>query len=374
MALFEMTDSDFRRIDPTSFGNENIKERQDLQRLLKDHIDEIAPDCMVIDEEFGNWQDSQRRIDLLCVDKQGNLVVVELKREQTGQHMDLQALRYAAMISAMTFAQAMETYEGYIKRNPGNPSLAKENLANFIMDEDDENGSLKPEERFNRDRDVKIILVSSGFSKELTTAALWLRDYNLDIRCVKMTPYRHNEQLLVHAELVIPIPEAEEYTIKIATKNAEQRSVRPRGERLPSDQKFEITVGGQTISGLGYETVVPEAIKLLMKQGVSLERIQGALSERRLTSAEGRLSRDEMEERIDAAKIKGPRGRVYSSSDFQCEDGALFFDGGRTWALKRTKKAQYASNRLDMLKGKFPEIFDFRAETAPDQAIAPSPA
>ena len=76
---------------------------------------------------------------------------------------------------------------------------------------------------------------------------------------------------------------------------------------------------------------------------------------------------------IDTGKMKGPRGRVYSSSDFECEDGALFFEGGRTWALKRTRKAQYASNRLEMLKGKFPEVFNFRAETAPDQTIAPSP-
>jgi len=52
MPLFEMTDIDFRTIEPTSFGNENVKERQDLQRLLKNHIDEIAPGCMVIKDEF----------------------------------------------------------------------------------------------------------------------------------------------------------------------------------------------------------------------------------------------------------------------------------------------------------------------------------
>src|ERR1700751_853282 len=114
MPLFEMTGSDFRKVDPTSFGNENIKERQDLQRLLKDHIAEIAPDCKVIAEEFSNWEDSLRRIDLLCVDRRGNLVVVELKRDQTGQHMELQAFRYAAMVSTMTFAQALETFEQYL--------------------------------------------------------------------------------------------------------------------------------------------------------------------------------------------------------------------------------------------------------------------
>ena len=39
---------------------------------------------MVIGEEFGDWEDSKRRIDLLCLDKQANLVVVEIKRTEDG--------------------------------------------------------------------------------------------------------------------------------------------------------------------------------------------------------------------------------------------------------------------------------------------------
>ena len=34
---------------------------------------------------------------LLCIDREANLVVVELKRTEDGGHMDLQAIRYAAM-------------------------------------------------------------------------------------------------------------------------------------------------------------------------------------------------------------------------------------------------------------------------------------
>lgn len=35
---------------------------------------------MVIAEEFGEWEDSKRRIDLLGLDREANLVVIELKR------------------------------------------------------------------------------------------------------------------------------------------------------------------------------------------------------------------------------------------------------------------------------------------------------
>ena len=68
---------------------------------------------MVITEEFGDWLDSLRRIDLLCVNSDANLVVIELKRSDDGGHMELQALRYAAMVSAMTFDQAVETFARY---------------------------------------------------------------------------------------------------------------------------------------------------------------------------------------------------------------------------------------------------------------------
>ena len=36
--------------------------------------------------------------------------MIELKRTDDGGHMELQALRYAAMVSTMTFRQAVEAY------------------------------------------------------------------------------------------------------------------------------------------------------------------------------------------------------------------------------------------------------------------------
>ncbi|VEB50939.1 membrane protein [Salmonella enterica subsp. enterica] len=83
-----------------------------FRRLSRRIIDIVAPGCLVISEEFSDWEDSRRRIDLLAIDKQANLVVIELKRDEIGAHMELQALRYAAMISTMSFCESMRILSG----------------------------------------------------------------------------------------------------------------------------------------------------------------------------------------------------------------------------------------------------------------------
>ena len=94
-----------------------MRERQDLQNILKNQIDVIAPDTLVVAEEFGDWEGSRRRIDLLGIDKSANLVVIELKRTGDGGHMELQALRYASMISTLTFSKLVDIYTRYLTEN-----------------------------------------------------------------------------------------------------------------------------------------------------------------------------------------------------------------------------------------------------------------
>ena len=123
MAIYKMVGDKAKlaKVASTSFGEEGVLERADLQRILRDQPEVLEEGLLIISEEFGNWQDSNRRIDLLGLDAEGRLVVVELKRGETGDHMDLQAIRYAAMVANMTFQQTVDTYQAYLEKRANEP-------------------------------------------------------------------------------------------------------------------------------------------------------------------------------------------------------------------------------------------------------------
>ena len=219
MAIYALTDDQLVPVSATSFVAENIHERRHIQQLLKANIAVLDDSLMVIAEEFGEWVDSSRRIDLLCLDTEANLVVVELKRTEDGGHMELQALRYAAMISAMRFDQLVDTHARYL--NPARPEHeeAQSAILDFL-------GWSEPDEdQFGQD--TRIILASANFSKELTTAVLWLRDRDIDIRCVRLQPYRMTEgPVLLDVQQLIPLPETASFQTSIGVKRQAERKQR----------------------------------------------------------------------------------------------------------------------------------------------------
>jgi hypothetical protein len=228
MAIFEIKSDQIVRVEETTFDEAGLRERYDLQRLLRRQIDVIAPGTLIITEEFGEWDECKRRIDLLGLDKDANLVVIELKRTEDGGHMELQAIRYAAMVSTMTFEKVVELYGRFLSKL-GSGDDPQASILTFLgWDEPDE-------DRFAHD--VRIVLVSADFSKELTTAVMWLNERDLDIRCIRIKPYKDNGRVLVDVQQVIPLPEVAEYQVQIREKEHKVRQERS-SERHVLRKKF----------------------------------------------------------------------------------------------------------------------------------------
>lgn len=217
MAIFEITQAGLAQVAETRFDAEGLRERADLQRLVRENINILEEGLLVVAEEFGEWMDSNRRIDLLCLDTEANLVVVELKRTNDGGHMELQSIRYAAMVSAMTFDQLVDAHARFLNRASPDTDGARSAILDFL------DWPAADEDRFGED--VRIILASADFGKELTTAVVWLNDRGLDIRCVRLKPYKFADgRILLDVQQLIPLPEVAEFQTQIGIKKQAERT------------------------------------------------------------------------------------------------------------------------------------------------------
>jgi hypothetical protein len=297
---------------------QSFKERDDLQRILKGSIGVLSDDLLVIAEEFSQWEDSRRRIDLLAGDRGGALVVIELKRTEDGGHMDLQSLRYAAMISNMTFQQAVSAHAKF-RGDPSATEDAKTAILDFL-------GWSEPSEDFGKP--VRIVLVSPDFSKELTTAVIWLNDNGLDIRCMRMRPYCLQERTLLEIDQIIPLREAQEYTVRWKEK---QEEIRRSTESNFDFTRYDLTVNGRTYSNLWKRNLIWQAVAAALEAGLSISHLESILLGRKLIVVDGTLSGDAFLAAAEAQKISD--GYVFSPRRYFLDDDHLLHVEGKTCAL-----------------------------------------
>jgi hypothetical protein len=224
MSLYRVTPEKLESVPRTTFAAESLLERKDLQRLLRHDITPLGEELMVIAEEYGDWEDSNRRIDLLCLNKDGGLVVVEIKRTEDGGHMELQAIRYASMVSSMTLDQVILAYA---RTQGGDLETARREVLDFLQLDSTDEAELSGE--------VRIVLVSANFSTELTTAVLWLNRHDLDITCIRLRPYRMGTDVLIDATQIIPFRKPPTMRLKCVPKKRRRRRFKPHDRKLCGD-------------------------------------------------------------------------------------------------------------------------------------------
>jgi hypothetical protein len=199
----------------TNFSTHAILERKHLERWIEVNPEILCEDLLVITNEYYKFDKTNERLDLLAIDREGNIVVIELKRDDSGKNVDLQAIRYAAYCSTLTLEMASNIYKNYLEKSIANVSKedARNRIVEFITNSDFEEINDKP----------RIILVSKEFRPEVTASVLWLRKFGLDIKCIKLSPFEVTaDKIGIEVNTIIPIPEAEDYIIQAERKENQE--------------------------------------------------------------------------------------------------------------------------------------------------------
>jgi hypothetical protein len=214
MYIIDKSKNRIEKIESTSFKLLGFKEREHLQEWIANNSSCLNEELLIIQKEFDGFNDTNERLDLLALDKQGNLVIIENKLDDTGKDVTWQVLKYSSYCATLNSSQIIIIFNQYLSKI-GISEGAEKALEEFLGTEDFR-------EKLNIGNSQRIMLIAGEFRKEVTSTVLWLLNYGLRLQCFKATPYKLHEQLFLNMEQIIPIKEAEDFVISMANKSREE--------------------------------------------------------------------------------------------------------------------------------------------------------
>lgn len=198
------------------FGELGFRERENLQEWIAKNPEVLGEDLLIIQKEFDGFNDTNERLDLLALDKEGSLVIIENKLDDTGRDVVWQALKYTSYCSTLSTSQIIKIYQDYL-RNTLSEDDAKISILEFLELESEEDLILNK-------NDQRVMFVANNYRKEVTSTVLWLINHDIQIQCFKATPYSLNEEIFLQIDQIIPVPETAEFMIDAKEKEKEEKS------------------------------------------------------------------------------------------------------------------------------------------------------
>jgi hypothetical protein len=222
-------DSALNRIEPLEvkrFSNLGFTERKHLQEWLENCPQALTQgdgdELLIIQKEFDGFDDTRERLDLLAIDRDGNLVIIENKLDDSGRDVVWQALKYASYCANLKKQQVVEIFQRYLNQkaqHEGSDTADAESLLLEFLQADDLQSV-----QLNTLKSQRLILVAAHYRKEVTNTVLWLSQFGVNCQCFKVTPYQTSSELFLNVERIIPTPEASDFMISMIAKEAEEKS------------------------------------------------------------------------------------------------------------------------------------------------------
>lgn len=205
------------RLVQKRFSDLALRERDHLQEWLANQPDALGEELLIIQKEFDGFDETRERLDLLALDKDGNLVVIENKLDDSGRDVTWQALKYTAYVSGLTKTQIVDIFQQYLDRFCGGGN-AVARLCEFMEVED------LGEIVLNPGNDQRMIFIAANFRREVTATVLWLLSRGIQAQCFKVTPFMLGDELILDIQQIIPTPEAADFMIGMSTKDNEEKA------------------------------------------------------------------------------------------------------------------------------------------------------
>ena len=190
----------------TEIGNKKIDLEERLEDWLESDISILDSDLLVIGRQV--ITDYRGKIDLLCMDSAGDLVVIELKRDKTSRDVTAQALDYASWAKDLGRKRIEEIWNTYMKPKV---DLDLEKAFNDKFDSDFP-------ETINASH--KSLVVAPDIDDETERIVRYLSDLNVPINVATVQFFANEEGKRILAQVYLIEPEIAEEKAKAASKRS----------------------------------------------------------------------------------------------------------------------------------------------------------
>ncbi|AYA76003.1 hypothetical protein DOE78_11450 [Bacillus sp. Y1] len=213
------------KLEAVTFTELGMQE-SDLEEILKNSIDMICDEeesMLIVGQQVKNVKNG--RSDLTAIDNNGNIVLIEIKRDRKDiegrkEAFEFQAIRYAASYATIESPDDLvkKVYAPYIEKYRSEFELSE--LTSFELGIRKLNEFLRvneAEKSFNKKQ--KILLVASDFDEQTLSAVSWLNSNQVDMSCYKLIPYKVKDDIYLLKEKVLPVTNYEDYYVNLIDKS-----------------------------------------------------------------------------------------------------------------------------------------------------------
>ncbi len=217
--------NELTEVEATTFAENGLVERGHIEEWVRKNPTILDESLLIIAQEYDGFE-KEGRLDLLAVHSEGDLVVIELKRDASGSQVDFQAMKYCSYCATLTPKDIVEIYQEYIKKFD-----LKQNALETLMAHVEAESEESLNEVLNRSQ--KIILAGRQFDDRILSVAAWLCRNNIDIRCIEIRPYKHGSgDILIDINQLIPTRTLEDFAVRRATPSGRSGDIQQPPEIL----------------------------------------------------------------------------------------------------------------------------------------------
>jgi hypothetical protein len=219
---------------PTTLRPVSFQGRVDeltLEQWIVDNPDLVGEQLLVLGHQLADFEEDRDRLDILALDRSGEIVLVELKVSDDFRVTDLQALAYAGAYAKRTPQDLARTLQRHLQKQLDSHSPAGSGSASAMVGLDDAFAKIgafieiDDVDDWQPSQHVRIKLVAPNFPRRVLQTVKWLGDvYSVRIEAVTVRLFETSpEQLSVAFERLLPLPADEDFDMTIRERENRQR-------------------------------------------------------------------------------------------------------------------------------------------------------